>query len=154
MSLARIARGNGCRAGGVICAQFWRTPFFFFLYLIKDSVGAEITGSAMRLASWVRLEAIADVLEELSRELRRLSVTEDGDSVASLSAAATSRDRPADGGFAVGRTVRVVIRDVYYGRVGRIVSRRGDEFWNLVLEADGVKPERLIYKKETSLQVI
>lgn len=105
----------------------------------------------------MRLSAIASALEGLARELRRLELDDDkecGESVVSSPTDGNAEARGCASRFAVGRKVRVVIKGAYCGREGRIVGRRGTQFWNVALIADGGRPEQVIYKRESSLELV
>jgi hypothetical protein len=49
-----------------------------------------------------------------------------------------------------GEKVRVIRRDKYYGRVGKVIGPRGNKYWDVLL-VDGTHEER-IYKMRSGLQ--
>lgn len=89
-----------------------------------------------------RLEQVAVMLERLALEIRgarphtKVSPTEE----------------PV--GWHRGAVVRVTIRDRYYGRIGRLMGRRGRCFWDLRLEPRDGETARVIYKKQSSLSLV
>jgi hypothetical protein len=88
------------------------------------------------------LEAIALVLEEVARQVRRLK----------RPVASRGASRPCKKGLQVGaRVVVVCSQGKYLGRTGELVSRRGTMFWNVRLDASGADPARLVYKMDSSL---
>lgn len=90
-----------------------------------------------------RLEEVADVLETLAAQLRAM-MRDEGDGI----------EGDEEEGYAVGRRVRIVVRDKYYGRTAVLVSRRGNTYWNLVLDSRDGEVGRCLYKAERSLQLI
>ena len=50
--------------------------------------------------------------------------------------------------------VRVIIPDRYLSRTGTLVDRRGNHFWNLLLDPVDGGVALLIYKKTTSFVVV
>jgi hypothetical protein len=104
-----------------------------------------------------RLEEIATQLEELAAELRLLIIGGEEETPSAQQPPPPPPAQPMDDKVRVGSRVRVVkgALDRYWGRTGIVLSRRGSLFWNLKMDARGRETEGpLIYKKETSLQVV
>jgi hypothetical protein len=92
------------------------------------------------------LEAVADMLEMLALEVRAMTG----------SAKRETKPGQMQSGqeFCSGRRVRIMVRDKYHGRTGVLMDRRGTEFWNIRLDCGDGEVYRVIYKKETSLELI
>jgi hypothetical protein len=104
-----------------------------------------------------RLEEIATQLEGLAAALRLLIIDGAEEVPTAQQPPPSPPAQPMDDRVRVGSRVRVVrgTLDRYRGRTGIVLSRRGDLFWNLRMDTRGRETEGpLIYKKETSLQVV
>jgi hypothetical protein len=104
-----------------------------------------------------RLEEIATQLEGLAAALRLLIIDGAEEVPTAQQPPPSPPAQPMEDRVRVGSRVRVVrgALDRYRGRTGTVLSRRGDLFWNLRMDTRGRETEGpLIYKKETSLQVV
>ena len=85
-----------------------------------------------------RVNAIVAEIKVLVAVLRGLALEEEDEE---------EEEREEDPADVTGWRVRITRRDRFRGRYGRVVSARGQMFWNIMLEADDRgRPAELIYK--------
>ena len=100
------------------------------------------------LAELEAVKMVLGSLERLTLEVnRRVAALEARDRGSRKDQGNESREE--EDALEVGESVRVVRRDRYYGRVGRVLGRRGQHYWDVQL-ADAAGKE-VIYKKRSGL---
>jgi hypothetical protein len=93
------------------------------------------------------LEAVTDMLEMLALEVQAVMTGSAKREAVPVQARSSEE-------FCSGRRVRIMVRDKYHGRTGALVHHGGTEFWNIRLDCGDGEVYRVIYKKETSLELI
>lgn len=96
------------------------------------------------------MEAVAAMLEQLALEIRA-TINERN---AGENGNARRMPREIRNQWQKGALVRVIIRDKYYGRTGTLMGRRGTQYWDIKLDSHDGECSRVIYKKQSSLQII
>ena len=111
------------------------------------------------------LLAVAVALERMALEIRqevafRVEEEEEGPMPVRPPVAVPVRAVPvqavpvAAAGLQGGQRVRITVRDQYYGRYGTLVDRRGTKFWHILMDAVDGRVAHIIYKKDSSLEVV
>jgi hypothetical protein len=99
-----------------------------------------------------KLQDVAEMLEVLAREVRRMMREDDDATLTTVGI--TVSDASMEELYESGKRVRVIVRDSYFGRVGTLMGQRGKQFWNVKLEGRDGEVDKMIYKKQSSLALI
>ena len=99
----------------------------------------------------IRQRERMELLQELGDVSRRLNELEILDQSESTSGNEHRRTVILDGPLEAGHYVKIIAKDKYRGRTGRLMSRRGVKFWNILLDSLEGPGER-IYKTDAMLE--
>jgi hypothetical protein len=108
-----------------------------------------VRGTSDAVAEMERLEAAANVMEDLARALRLLMAREKVSAPSTRereSCPSPAATESAEAGPRVGCKVRIVRKDAHYMKTGEIVGRRGRLFWYIRLDSQDGQVGRVIYK--------
>lgn len=149
--LAKMAAVDSVRGGGTSAfrlAELYEDGGYLFMTRKWEVIGPiNFVGDTMDRTMGVSMPLL---MRRLAQDLRRLAdlveaVIEEGEE---------KKNWKEEKVWQPGMRVRIVRTDYYHGMIGTLVSRRGKQFWNLRVWDSREKCVKLIYKKETSLQLV